>query len=262
MMLDLLHRSRFQFPAMGLGFIKRMLDEAIVHSRSRVIGNKKLLSYDQVQYRITTLQAYFTICSAFCLISSEIAGLENDLAPLGFEANSVKCMTTDMMQNSAQSLLQLVGAKGYKLNHIAGRSVVDSRPFQIFEGSNDILYHQIAESVIKRLKSAKEKNLFNFFKDYSKRTAEQIQSMIDFELKIPLTQRKLVGLGKVVSRIIAIDQVLSLEENGFRKDLISIALTTLKQEISTQLNEFHFANTNIVIEEYEQDSFWFNLSKT
>jgi alkylation response protein AidB-like acyl-CoA dehydrogenase len=27
MLLDMLHRSRFQFPAMGLGFIKRNLDE-------------------------------------------------------------------------------------------------------------------------------------------------------------------------------------------------------------------------------------------
>jgi len=131
MMLDLLHRSRFQFPGMGLGFIKRILDEAILHTRSRLVSNKYLFDYDQVQHRLSRLQANFTICSAFCLKSGEIAGVENDLSALGLEANITKSVTSDMMQESAQSLLQLVGAKGYKLNHIAGRSVVDSRPFQI-----------------------------------------------------------------------------------------------------------------------------------
>jgi alkylation response protein AidB-like acyl-CoA dehydrogenase len=49
MMLDLLHRSRMQFPGMGMGFIKRMLDEAVMHCKQRFVGGKSLLSYDQVQ---------------------------------------------------------------------------------------------------------------------------------------------------------------------------------------------------------------------
>jgi hypothetical protein len=32
--------------------------------------------------------------------------------------------------------------------------VVDSRPFQIFEGSNDVLYQQITESVLKSMRRA------------------------------------------------------------------------------------------------------------
>ena len=78
-------------------------------------------------------------------MGSELADLGNDLAPLGLEANIIKTITTDMMQEASQSLLQLVGAKGFRLSHIAGRSIIDCRPFQIFEGSNDILYVQISE---------------------------------------------------------------------------------------------------------------------
>ena len=44
MMLDILHRSRLQFPGMGMGFIKRMLDEALKHSQQRIVGNKPLTS--------------------------------------------------------------------------------------------------------------------------------------------------------------------------------------------------------------------------
>jgi alkylation response protein AidB-like acyl-CoA dehydrogenase len=134
MMLDLLHRSRLHFPGMGMGFVKRMLDEAITHCQARLVGGRSLFSYDQVQQHLARLQANFTIISAFCKHSSGVAGIENDLTPLGLEANIIKTVTTDLMQDSSQTLLTLVGAKGYKLNHISGRGTVDSRPFQIFEG--------------------------------------------------------------------------------------------------------------------------------
>ncbi|HEY3389868.1 MAG TPA: acyl-CoA dehydrogenase, partial [Prolixibacteraceae bacterium] len=261
MLLDLLHRSRFQFPGMGLGFIKRILDEAISHTKSRLVGNKYLFDYDQVQHRLTRLQANFTICSAFCLKSGEIAGIENDLSSLGLEANITKSVTSDIMQESAQSLLQLVGAKGYKLNHIAGRSVVDSRPFQIFEGSNDILYHQIADSVLKLMKTAKEKSVYQFLKGFTTRAADRIKDIVSFDIDAPLVQRKLVEFGQVISRIVSMDLVLYLEESGFRKDLIDNTVIVLKQEISSLLNTFQFANNTQVVVEYEEDSFWLDYSK-
>ena len=259
MMLDLLHRSRFQFPGMALGFVKRILDEAITHTKSRLVGNKPLFDYDQVQHRLSRIQANFTICSAFCNRSGEIAGVEHDLSTMGLEANITKSVTSDLMQESAQSLLQLVGAKGYKLNHIAGRSVVDSRPFQIFEGSNDILYNQIAESVLKLMKTAKEKSLYQFLKGYAGRAADRIHEMVNFDLEAPFAQRKLVEFGQVISRIVSMDLVLYLEEKGFRKDLIENALIVLRQEISTMLNNFHFANNAVVVAEYDEKSFWLDF---
>ena len=66
MMLDLLHRSRLQFPGMGMGFLKRMMDEAITHCKERFVGGQSLFNYEQVKSRISELQAYFTVCSAMC----------------------------------------------------------------------------------------------------------------------------------------------------------------------------------------------------
>jgi alkylation response protein AidB-like acyl-CoA dehydrogenase len=259
MLLDLLHRSRFQFPGMGMGFIKRMLDEAISHTRARQAGNKSLFEYDQVQHRLSRLQANFTICSAFCLKSGELAGLENDVSTLGLEANIIKSVTSDIMQESAQSLLQLVGAKGYQINHIAGRSVVDSRPFQIFEGSNDILYHQIAETVLKMMKTVREKSLYRFIKGYAARAAGRISELVSFDMDTSYTQRKLVEFGQLFSRIVSLDLVLYLEEHGFRKDLTEGAIIVLKQEISSLLNTFHFENRVQVVVDYEDNSRWSDL---
>jgi alkylation response protein AidB-like acyl-CoA dehydrogenase len=259
MLLDLLHRSRFQFPGMGMGFIKRMLDEAISHTKSRLVSSKSLFDYDQVQNRLSRIQANFTVCSAFCLKSGEVAGVENDVSSLGLEANVIKSVTSDMMQESAQSLLQLVGAKGYKLNHIAGRSVVDSRPFQIFEGSNDILYHQIADTVLKLMKSLKEKSMYQFFKGYASRAAERIHDLINFEPDMSLSQRKLVELGQVISKVVSMDLVLHLGESGFRKDLIDNAIVVLRQDLSSLINAFHFGNQVQVVVDYQANSHWMDF---
>ena len=259
MLLDLLHRSRFQFPAMGLGFIQRMLDEAIAHTKERLVGNKKLFEYDQIQHRLSRLQANYTICSAFCVKSAEVADIENDLSPLGFEANVIKSVTTDMMQESAQSLLQIVGAKGYKINHIAGRAIVDSRPFQIFEGSNDILFHQIADAVIKMMKTAKESDLYKFLSGLTPRIVEMIKELISFDFNTQLSQRKLVEFGQIMSRIFSMELVAQAQDRGFREDLSVNALTLLKQDVSILLNGFRMQNPTCVVESYQSDSYWFDL---
>jgi alkylation response protein AidB-like acyl-CoA dehydrogenase len=261
MMLDLLHRSRMQFPGMGMGFIKRMLDEAIAHCKQRFVGGKSLFSYDQVQQRLSKLQASYTICSAMCANSSEKAGTDKDLVPHGMEANAVKSVITDLMQEAAQSVVQLVGAKAYKLNHIAGRGITDSRPFQIFEGSNDILYAQISEGLVKLMKQAKENNLFQFLKNFhlTGRTAEYIKELMNFNLDLQLPQRKMVELGKIIGRIISLNLVLEMAERGFPKDLITGSIAMLQQEIARIMAAFSFKSEQQVVLDYEENSSWMDL---
>ncbi len=258
MLLDLLHRSRLQFPGMALGFVKRMLDEAISHCRQRMVSGKKLFSYDQVQQHLARLQANFTIISALSIKSSELADIKNDLQPFGLEANIVKTISTDLMQESAQSLVQLVGAEAYKLNHIGGRGIVDSRPFQIFEGANDILYNQITESIVKQMKTLKETNVYTFLKSHSltKRAAETLKYGLNFTIDPQMPQRKYVELGKALSRIASLDLVLQLGELGFRKDLIVNADSILQQEISQLMAQFNFNQTALVVEDYNENSDW------
>jgi hypothetical protein len=258
MMLDTLHRSRLEIPAMAMGFIKRMLDEAILHCETRFVGAKSLFNYDQVQQRLANIQSAYTIASAICAHSSDNAGAEVDLAPHGLKANSVKTVVTDLMQDAAQHLFQLVGAKAYKQNHIAGRAIVDSRPFQVFEGSNDMLYAQVSESVVKLMKQAKESNLFQFLKSYSltAKSVEHIKELLNFNLDTQLPQRKLVDLGKVISRIVSMEMVIDLGLKGFNPELIANSINMMKQELNNLMTAYSFANTTLVLADYKEDSHW------
>ncbi len=257
-LLDILHRSRLQFPAMGLGFIQRMMDEAIIHCKQRSVGGKNLIHYDQIQKRLARLQASFTICSAMCSYSSEKSGIENNLSSCGFEANVFKTITTDMMQDAAQSLVQLVGAKAFRFSHIGGRGIVDSRPFQIFEGSNDILYAQISESLIKQMKQGKENNFYQFLKSFifTRNAVITIKELLNFNINTQLPQRKLVELGKIISLIVAIEMIIELGKKGFRGDLINNAISVLRSEISGLMGQFRQVENTQVIEEYRKNSSW------
>ncbi len=261
MMLDTLHRSRLEIPAMAMGFIKRMLDEAIKHCETRFIGAKSLFNYDQVQQRLASIQSAYTITSAICAHSSDNAGVEVDLTPHGLKANSVKTVVTDLMQDAAQQLFQLVGAKAYKQDHIAGRAIVDSRPFQIFEGSNDMLYAQISESVVKLMKQAKESNLFQFLKNYSLtgKSVEHIKELLNFNLDTQLPQRKLVELGKVLGRIVSMEMVIDLGLKGFNPELIANSINMMKQELNNLMSSYSFANVTLVLADYKDDSHWRNF---
>ncbi len=261
MMLDVLHRSRMQFPGMAVGFIKRMLDEAIKHCNERVVGGKKLNTLDQVQHQISKIQSAFTIASAMCFRSSTKSSIENDLSGEGIEANTMKAFVTDLMQEASQTFMQLSGANGYRMNNIGGRGVMDSRPFQVFEGSNEMLYTQIAEMMGKLMKRKKEFNLYKFLKEFplTEKSCAYFKKDIDFTLITDLSQRKMVDLGKIYSRIIAADFVLEIQKNGFRKDLVSNCLEIIQAEVSILVSSFRAHNTVIPVVAYREKGSWYDL---
>jgi len=240
LMQDLLHRSRLRFSGMATGFIHRMMDEAVRHTTERFVSGKSLYSYDQVQKRLSDLQADFTISSAFCRYAAGVSSIGNDLSGRSLEANIHKTVLSDLMQNAAQSLLQLVGAKGYKLNHIAGRSVVDSRPFQIFEGSNDVIYQQVADQFIKHMVMMKNFDLFNALKTHplTGKIARRVKQITEITINPEMSQRKKVDLGRILGRITGMEWTLDMGAGGYDSSLIEQALESMTERVQSLLGSF------------------------
>lgn len=251
MMLDILHRSRLQFPGMAMGYLRRMLDEATSHARERFVGGQALANYDQVKARLARMQAAVTACAAMCLATAENASTANDLSGESLRANAFKTTVTDWMQEAAQSLLQLVGAQGYRADHIAGRATVDSRPFQIFEGSNDILYQQVTESVLKSMRRLREANLADYLRTepLTARAADMLGDLFSFEPDLKMPQRKLVELGRALSRVVSMEMTIELGERGFSADLVRNALDDARAEIRSLVEGYRAGGLAGLIED-------------
>ena len=261
LIMDLLHRSRFQFPGMGIGFIRRILDEALKHCSTRIVGGRALIDLDQVQHQISRIQSAFTICSALCLRGVEYSSIKNNLASSAVEANSMKAYVSDLMHESAQTLTQLCGANGYKAESISARGIVDSRPFQIFEGSNEMLYTQISEIVMKLMIRQKSMNLAEFLMNYklTENVTDQFKSTLNFRVDINIPQRKSVDLGKIIARVISANLVADMGIKGYRQDLIEACIETIKHEIVMLVSSFKFQTKVSPIEEYKNSSDWLAL---
>lgn len=264
MMLDILHRSRLQFPGMSTGYLHRMMDEAIDHCKERFVGGKSLFNYDQVKDRLANLQSYFTASSAMSYFTSTNIPLEKDTSKMDVAANSIKSVVTDYMHEASQSLMQLVGAKGYRLDHIAGRSLVDSRPFQIFEGSNDILYQQITESILKGMKKSQIQNLYQYLKDYSltNYAAAHFKEQLNFNVDQKLAQRKMVQLGRAIGRLVTMNMTIKLGETGFNGDLISNSIKSISGEIESLVARFCSEPQPDIIVDYHPESTWAHFLKS
>ncbi len=258
MMLDLLHRSRMQFPGMAVGVLRRIMDEALAHVRQRDVGGKSLIHYDQVQRRLARIQASFTVASAMSVHAAEHAGVDQDLSKAGIPANAIKAVVTDLMQEASQSLLQLVGAKGYRFDHIAWRSIADTRPFQIFEGSNDILYEQLADAMLKGMRRGGHATLQAFLASFdgTARAVEHVRDAADFRLDGELSQRRTVDLGRALGRILAMEYVIELGDRGFHRDLVANAVDQVRLEVNALLGTVRDGAPTGVVEDEVPGGSW------
>lgn len=251
MMLDTLHRSRLQIPGMGMGYLRRILDDALTHARERFVGGKPLLDYDQVKARLARLQSFVTGTAAMCMETAGTAGIDRDLFGDGLKANAFKTVVTDWMQEAAQSFLQLSGAQGYREDHRAGRAMVDSRPYQIFEGSNDILYQQVTESVVKAMRRLKQVDLGAYLRaePLTARAASTFGESLAFDIDWAMPQRKLVDLGKAISRIVTMEMTIELGERGYSAELVQNMLAETRAEVRSLLETYRSGGLTAVVED-------------
>ena len=241
-----------------MGFIKRLLDEAIQHAQERYIGGKNLLQFDQVQYRLAEIQTFFTLTSGLCHFASAKTQLSSDLFGLGLQANAMKALLTDMMQEAAQSLMQLAGAKGFRRDHIAGRAIVDCRPFQIFEGSNDVMYNQVAEAVMKKMVKIRRFNLYEYLSSHNeaRAAAPEMKPSIDASIDINMSQRQKIAMGKAISHILALNHAMNMSNTGFRSDLIHQAIQITKKRVESIMINLNRYPVLGVIEDYHSAGDW------
>ena len=86
--------------------------------------------------------------------------------------------------------------------------------------------------------------------------AKHLKDLISFDIDLQMPQRKMVELGRVISRVVSMDMVIKLGNAGFRSDLVDAAISLLRQEITTLVSHFDYNQPTLVVEDYQIDSSW------
>jgi len=150
LLYDTLFRSRLGMPAIAAGHCQRMADVALDRVSNRRVFGRALMEYDQVQYRIETLQGMAALNRALWQFSGKWMGDHADISSDYTLVNAAKLVCSETIQAASDSAVQLFASAAFKRNHIAGRAYVDSRPFPIFEGSNDVLDENLYDTIVNR----------------------------------------------------------------------------------------------------------------
>jgi len=196
-----------------------------------------------------------------CAKSTQISGIDKDLSLSGIHANSMKALVTDMMQEAAQTLVQVSGAKGYRISHIGGRGIMDSRPFQIFEGSNEMLYTQISEGILKDMKKKKTTHLASYLalNPCTENAAKIYQSVFDFTMDTSLSQRKMIDFGKIIARVVTVNDLLDLNNAGFNQGITDNTIELVRQDIVSLLASMNHHKGTLAQEDMTTKTDWMDF---
>lgn len=228
---DILNRSRISMSAISKGVCKRLLEDAKAYSTSRIVFGKPVISNEQAQLRLADIQTGSTVCSAAVDYTGDL--LDNHEGQDQFiemlTANIVKVVTSDLQNVAAHSAVQLYGGQGFRKDHYVGKAFVDSRPFQIFEGSNDVLYEAIAAQLMGEARKLGITTLSGILAKHPLLPVPVLANDPFSELPMPseTSQVDRVLFGKIVSRYIAIGLVQRHEKNP---DLAAAATDYLASE--------------------------------
>jgi alkylation response protein AidB-like acyl-CoA dehydrogenase len=199
--LDTLFRSRMGVAAIAAGQCRRLADEVTDRASSRITFGRTISEYDQVQYRISGLRGMEQINRSLWHFTGYWCDHHTDVSGDHLLANASKTISSDGLQAAADSAVQVFASAAYKRNHVVGRAFTDARPFQIFEGSNDVLQENTYDVLASRYGGVNTEVVGTELERYGLKLSDQIPVAVRDALirDDGLSQRQKVQYGKIIS---------------------------------------------------------------
>jgi len=217
---DTLFRSRMGIPAIASGLCKRLADESATRASGRVVFDRTIARFDQVQFRLSTIRSLQKINHCLWRFTADWMDRHEDVSGDYILGNAVKVVSSESMAAATDSAMQIFASTAYKRDHLVGRAYVDSRPFQIFEGSNDVLHDNTFEVVAGRYGSVNPDTISQELEKFGLQIPENLPYGVlqALEIKEECSQRRKVHYGKIIEWIV----VLGILEHMSTKETISV----------------------------------------
>ncbi|MEE9367705.1 MAG: acyl-CoA dehydrogenase [Pontiella sp.] len=238
--LDTLFRSRMGVSAIAAGQCRRLADEVEERANTRLSFGKPIAVYDQVQFRLSGLRGMHQVNRSLWHFTGYWSDLKDDVSGDQVLANAAKVISTNALSEAADSALQVFAAAGYKRNHVVGRAFTDARPFQIFEGSNDVLLENIYDVLVGRYEGVDMESIGMELERYGLKLSSDIPSSVrDIMIRnAEHTQRQKVLSGKIISWMLI--QAILERESAIGGDSVEDGLRLAKQYMAAHAAELPY----------------------
>ncbi len=238
MIYDTLFRSRLGMPAIAAGLCKRLYEETSDRASQRKTFGQFLSNYDQVRFRLSSLRGMYHLNHLLWRFTAQWMNSHQDISGDYTLVNASKVVCSETMQRASDSALQVFASAAFKRNHLVGRAYTDSRPFLIFEGSNDVLHENTFEAIIAHHDACTTETVHKELAIYGLPLSADVPLVACdlFQKTSEPTQRQKVQLGRIIAWIfmLGILEVSSNPNEEARNDakhLAQAAIASLAAEM-------------------------------
>jgi len=141
-------RGRIGVAAQGVGIAQAALEAALKYSTQRETFGNKLLSYQQVQFKIAEM---VSSVHAARILTYWAASLADQAKPFVKAASIAKIVATEAAERNAHAAMLIMGAYGVSQETGVERLLRDSQVIKTYEGTNDIQRLIVAREVAKEV---------------------------------------------------------------------------------------------------------------
>lgn len=203
---DTLFRSRLGLPAIATGLCRRLAHEVTIRVEDRRAFGFPLSYFDQIQFRLSELRGMHELNSSLRKFTGARMDDHDDFSHDNTLVNSAKVICTETMHLASDCALQVFASSAYKRQHLVGRAYIDSRPFRIFEGGNEVLDDNIYGQISGRNDNCNRTAVENEIEGYGLRLSGKVcdRALDLFSRYTETTQRQRVVLGRIISWLLAL----------------------------------------------------------
>jgi alkylation response protein AidB-like acyl-CoA dehydrogenase len=146
--------ERLMIAARCLGATERLIDEATVFAKSRVIGGVPLIERQLVQAMLADSVTELFAARSMVYATARAIDAGDDRKLLHARCSMIKLYASEMAGRVADRAVQIFGGRGYMRENVAERFYRELRVERIWEGASEIQRVIIADQLAKRGLSA------------------------------------------------------------------------------------------------------------
>lgn len=142
-----LDQARTWMGCVAAGIAQRGINEAVSYAKEREQFGRPIIKNQAIQFKIADMEIKTE--TARQMVAHSLTRMDQGLS-FTRESAIAKCFASDIAMEVSSEAIQIFGGYGYSREYPVEKLLRDSKIFQIFEGTNEVMRIVVANSTIRK----------------------------------------------------------------------------------------------------------------